>query len=327
IVPPTPPTPIVPPTPPTPIVPPTPPTPIVPPTPPTPIVPPTPPTPIVPPTPPTPIVTPPKPIVTPPTPTPIVTPPTPTSIVTATPAPKPIVSPTPTPAPIDRSTAVSTAIDTLTSLVTSLLGSIGTPTPAPTPAPTGTSATATPMRTPIAIATRTPVFTEPPTSARTISDCPSGKMPIGRSTSAPASTPMSVNRQPEHGYDPLTCPQKNQVNYRSNNPAPTTCKPALTPKAPTAKPIAHSAPNCNSLGGDRDNDDFLIGSPRNTNCGSQQSDLLLTTKFSLLGASCTPGTPQQSTLNNVHSFGLTTQLQFGHSTLVNTASQCHIRLI
>jgi hypothetical protein len=126
---------------------------------------------------------------------------------------------------------------------------------------------------------------------------------------------MSVNRQPEHGYDPLTCPQKNQVNYRSNNPAP------------TAKPIAYSAPNCNSLGGDRDNDDFLIGSPRNTNCGSQQSDMLLTTKFSLLGASCTPGTPQQSTLNNVHSFGLTTQLQFGHSTLVNTASQCHIRLI
>ncbi len=248
------------------------------------------------PTPPTPIVTAATPIVTPiakaaPTP--------PTPIVTATPTPQPIVTPTPAPTPIDTMTPALTSIGTLIDRLTSIAKT----------APTATTATATPMRTLIAMTTRTPVFTAPPTSARTVSDCPPASMPIRRSTS----TPMPVNRDRE--YDPLTCPQNNQVNYRSNTPAQ------------IAKPIALSAPNCPSVAGDRDNDDFLIGSPKNTNDGNQKSDRVSTIGFSLLGEFCASGTPQRSTLNNVQSFGLTTQLQFSHTTLVNTASQCQIRLI
>ncbi len=248
------------------------------------------------PTPPTLIVTAATPIVTPiakaaPTP--------PTPIVTATPTPQPIVTPTPAPTPIDTMTPALTSIGTLIDRLTSIAKT----------APTATTATATPMRTLIAMTTRTPVFTAPPTSARTVSDCPPASMPIRRSTS----TPMPVNRDRE--YDPLTCPQNNQVNYRSNTPAQ------------IAKPIALSAPNCPSVAGDRDNDDFLIGSPKNTNDGNQKSDRVSTIGFSLLGEFCASGTPQRSTLNNVQSFGLTTQLQFSHTTLVNTASQCQIRLI
>ncbi|MEO9126939.1 MAG: Ig-like domain-containing protein [Microcoleus sp.] len=344
VVPPTP-TTVVPPTTTTTIVPPTTTTIVTPPTTTTTIVPPTPTTTtVVPPT--TTIVTPPTTptVVTPPTPAPIVTPPTPTSIVTP-PIPAPIVTaPIPTPAPTPEPTAIDTltsfvqslitatptptpaptAIDTLTSIVTSLFGSIDTPTPAPTPPPTGTTATATAMRTPITITTRTPVFTAPPTLSRTVGDCASGGMPIARSTSAPAFTRISVQYDREDEYDSLTCPQQNPVNYRrSYSPRTTTCQPALTPK-----PIAYSAPNCASVAGDRDDDDFLIGNSINTNCGSsQQSDRFLTTTFSAIGASCVPETSQTSTFNNLHSFDLTTQVQLRHSTLVNTASQCQIRLI
>ena len=189
-------------------------------------------------------------------------------------------------------------------------------------APIGTTATVTQMRPPIAMTTRTPVFTAPPTLSRTVGNCAPGGMPIARSTSAPVSSQMSVKCDRMNEYDPLTCPQQNPVNYRSNTPTATTCQPPLT-----SKPIAYSAPNCASVAGAQDNDDFLISSSINTNCGSPQSDRILTIKFSAIGASCVPGTSQTSTLNNVHTFSLTTQSQLGHSTLVNTTSQCQIRLI
>jgi hypothetical protein len=145
-------------------------------------------------------------------------------------------------------------------------------------------------------------------------------------TSAPDRIPISNKQNVDDEYDPLTCPEPNQIREHYNIPRMRNPQVMII-----SRPMRTSAISCDEIGYENldewensdELNDFLIGSQRNRTFGcSPEDNFRETRRLSVLDDSCLPIKFEPMRLSNLQTFSLRTESLFEGSRSFNFESGC-----
>jgi hypothetical protein len=127
----------------------------------------------------------------------------------------------------------------------------------------------------------------------------------------PNRIPISNEQNVDDEYDPLTCPEPNQIRERHNRPRMRNPQVIMISRSMRNSPI-----DCDEIGYENSDElnDFLIGSQRNRTFGcSPEDNFRETRRLSLLDDSCLAINFEPMRLRNLQTFSLRTESLFKYS--------------